>query len=116
MTSSSSFDNLLPYFMHDSDLISSAKESGINSATVDILQSESEFSCRSKQLFGPLPATMLEVGELFCFALLCLTCLDRLSTTTYSIVVNLCMNSLTLFHILPLGISWAGYGMCIGRG
>ncbi len=51
-----------PPFVCDSGLISSARESGVLSVTVDILQTGNEFACRSKQLVGPNPATMLEVG------------------------------------------------------
>ncbi len=63
-TRTSSFDNapFPPPFVCDSGLISSARESGVPSVTVDILQTGNEFACRSKQLVGPKPATMLEVG------------------------------------------------------
>ncbi len=57
------------------DIISSARQSGVTSVPVDILQTGNEFQCRSKQLVDPEPATMLEVGG-------CLARLDKLSTTT----------------------------------
>ncbi len=46
------------------DIISSARQSGVTSVLVDIVQTGNNFQCRSKMLIDPHPATMLEVGWL----------------------------------------------------
>ncbi len=46
------------------DIISNARQSGVTSVLVDIVQTGNNFQCRSKMLIDPHPATMLEVGWL----------------------------------------------------